>query len=180
MKEFLKLFILSTFLISFLTSCDDKDDQPKIDPIVGEWVLEKVTFSDAPSEFLRFNGVTQDNLISETKYTIKFKGDQTYLRSRQLSGTFLEDEGDWVLNGDDLRFFVSESDLLNTFVDFNVESMTIEDLVLSTPYPLYVYPDEIFNDPVALDTLTDEEVGFFRVKYAEQISLRATLELKKQ
>ena len=131
MKKLLQLFILSIWSVGFLSSCGS-DDGPTINPIVGEWELNEVTFSEAPSAFSRFNGGTDNNVYGETKYTITFNSDQTYLRELRINGGTFEDDGEWELDGDDLTLDQDDSDLNGLILDYTVEEdITIKDLVIS-------------------------------------------------
>lgn len=182
MKKLVQLFTLVTFSMIFFISC--KDDEPKIDPIIGEWELNEVSYSDASSEFSRFNGGTDDNVYGETKYTITFNSDQTYLRELKIQGGTFEDDGEWELDGDELILDQDDSDLTGLILEFDIEEdITVEELVISANAVFFAYPDAIVNDPLALDTLdtaTDEEIEAFNLEHIEQFSMTVTLELEKQ
>lgn len=181
MKKLLQLSILF-ISIGFLFSCGS-DDEPAIAPIVGEWELKEVVYSGAPAAFASFNGQTGNNLYAgETKYVITFNADQTYLRELRIDGGTFEDDGEWELDGDDLLLDQDDTDFNGHILDFELEEdVTAEDLVISGTVSTVTFPDAIFDDPVALDTIdTQEEANAFAEEWAEQISFKATLEFEKQ
>lgn len=183
MKSILKL-TLAIAITVFGISCSD--DEPKVDPIVGEWELKEITFLEPPSGYQRASSEESDESIwNEDSYTINFFADGTYERelnnAQSANGaTDLEDNGEWDLDGDDLDLDEDETDTQDLAFSFTVvDEISDREMNLEGDELWFAWPPSIVNDPLALDTLENDEIADFFFEYGEIVEFKANFEFRK-
>lgn len=154
MKNHLPLFALIALL--FLPSC--KDDEEKINPIVGTWELD---FVELPSEsgFVLLTFSNTASLYGEILHEITFFADGTYERDLRFSNGKLEDNGTWELDGEDLDLDIDEADDDDVVTSFKV-SGDLEDgeMFLETEISWPAVTSQFAQDLSAvIDTFTTDE-----------------------
>lgn len=181
MKKYLLLSALALPLL--MTSC--KEDEEKINPIVGLWVLDDIEASDLPSGYaFATNPSTSFTIWGENEYEIEFFSDGFY--ERELKGTFagdLEDDGEWELIGDELDLDQDNADTEDVVTKFTVEGeITERSMTLIGTDSWFAWPPEVLNDPnKPLDTLeTNEELNAFFAEYGAIVEVTVTMEFDRE
>ncbi len=175
-KNVLVFGLLAGFI--FLSACGD--DEPSVDLLIGEWVLEDITISDPPTGFgFGIIATTPDaTILAERSYKITFEDDFTYEREIEESEVFeqdLEDSGTWERNENEIDLDQDETDIDGLPTRFTIVDLDDDKLTVVTEDLWFAFPPEIINDPVAIDTLIQEEFRLFGNTYAELVT--ATFEM---
>ena len=100
--------------VATFSSCDP--DPAPVPAIVGTWSRVEYEITEVPSGFSYWEGVTQSSL-GETGYTFVFKADGKYSRS---FSPFVNDQGDWTLDGTKLTVSPDDPDDLDDIEDIGV------------------------------------------------------------
>ncbi len=157
MKKY-TLAILLGALILFV-SCDE--DEPKIDPIVGLWELDRVEISDVPSGFASLEG-SGSTAYGEDSYTIEFFSDFTYEREIDNIPDFgdIDDEGEWSIDGDELELD-PEDEVGGLTYSFTIdEEIDDRELIVSSLTTFQTYSDQFQADWEAnFDTISFDANG---------------------
>ncbi|MBU2913494.1 hypothetical protein [Reichenbachiella agariperforans] len=167
------LFILA--LLAVLISC--KEDEEKIDPIVGTWILDDAIYSDAPVGY-SYSNRTYQSMYGESEYSIRFYDDMTFERELEdlifQDGSGVEDEGTYELDEEYLMLEPEESVGLST--DFKlVDPVTERDLVLSTSATIGALSDAV------IDTITSQEsYNTVFAEHAQSITLNIMMNFDKE
>ncbi|MEP1096260.1 MAG: hypothetical protein ABJG78_14185 [Cyclobacteriaceae bacterium] len=173
-----KILYVSLSLSLFLTSCSS-DDDPSVSPIVGLWVLDRITVSDPPAGYQFAINTTPTSIYGETSYEIEFFADNTYERIVRTANRF-EDDGTWTLNGDELDLDQENANIEGLPVTFDVDGDIDErGMTLITKDGWLAWPPLIVNDPVALDTAdTQEKLQALFAEYGELVTSTFTLDFE--
>jgi hypothetical protein len=159
MKGILKL-ITACSLLLLIVSCSD--DEPKVNPIVGEWKIDTYILTNLPEAYKSNEGYEFSSLWGESSYILSFIDETNYTRVLATSSEEISEEGEWSLNDDELSLDPDGAGL-NLFNDFTVLTSKTGDLVLSTEVTFGLIPD-IYFDTVTqkyrdyLMTLTDDQL----------------------
>lgn len=178
MKKNLLYALLIT--AAFLISCGD--DEPDVNPIVGSWVLDDFVISDTPAGFVLATDANQSNLFGESEYLFTINADGTYFRELERTNGDIEDDGTWELDGNDLDLDVDNENIANALVtSFTVEGdITDRSMTLVTRDTWFAWPQAIWDDPLALDTLDQSEVGAFFNEYGTFVEYTFTMDFDRQ
>lgn len=172
------LFVLSICTLVLFASCDE--DEPKIDPIVGLWELDRYEISDAPSGFSNVEE-RRSTAYDEDSYTIEFFTDFNYNREIEGIPGFgdVDDEGEWSLNNGELELDSDDDEVGGVDYTFNLdEDITDRELILSASASIIGLSDQFIADFQATqDTITTEE-SFNQIinENIEEIFVTATYE----
>ncbi|HNP18837.1 MAG TPA: lipocalin family protein [Fulvivirga sp.] len=150
------LTIIAFISIGSLASCS-KDDEPAVNPLIGEWQVDEFELTDIPAEFSNVAG-SRSTLYGENRYRIEFNADFTYKRELRFSGGDLDEEGEWTQDGDNLELDPeTDSGLIN---EFEIVEIDAESLTLSSEETFILLPNNVQQDTVtsqaSLDALFDE------------------------
>lgn len=179
MKKILYISLASSL---FLMSCSS-DDEPAISPLVGSWVLDKITISEPPAGY-RFASSTTPTatILGESSYELEFFEDMTYERTiRETIFGRVDDDGEWQLTDDELDLIQDNTNVQDLPVTFDLDGDIGErSMTLITKDLWFAWPPSIINDPnTPLDTLanaTQEELNAFFNEHGELVT--ATFELE--
>ncbi len=173
-----KLLYVSLALTLFLTSCSS-DDGPTIDPIVGQWILDRITITDPPAGYQFAVSTTPTSVYGEDSYEIEFFEDNTYERIIRGTNRF-EDDGTWTLDGDELDLDQDNANIQGLPVTFTVDGEINErGMTLITQDLWFMWPPDIVDDPVALDTAdTQEELNALFAEHGELQMATFTLDFE--
>lgn len=173
MKNYLLVALLSGLVL--FVSCGE--DEPPIDPLVGEWELDEIEFSNPPSGHrLATNPVTESTIWGESSYIITFNADGTYERELDRSQGDVEDEGTWEKDGEDLDLDQDETNADDLVTSFTIDEIDDKKMTLIGRDAWFAWPPEIVNDPLALDTLENDEINDFFVEYGVIVDFTVTME----
>ncbi len=168
------------FLLVF-SSCDE--DEPKVEPIVGKWILDDVEISEAPTGFSNVEG-TSNSLYGEEEYSIEFFDDFEY--NRELLnvpsiGGDVDDEGVWELIGDEITL-EPDNEIGGLDYSFTVVEEIDDRLTITTQSSTPAFSDQFivaFNE--TSDTITSQE-SFDAILDAntQLIQVRTTFEFDRE
>ncbi|MEM9337845.1 MAG: hypothetical protein AAGA66_03900 [Bacteroidota bacterium] len=183
MKKILSLLAILPFVFF---SCGD-DDEPEINPIVGEWVLDKITISDPPEGHIFASTPTPTNtILLESSYELEFLANMTYERTINGTRSFgrIDEDGAWELDGQSLDLDVDNTTVQDLPTRFTVDGDITDQMTLITQDLWFAWPPEIVNDPNnPLDTVdfsnSDEANAFFG-EYGAIVNFTFTMEFEKQ
>ncbi|MEQ8470156.1 MAG: lipocalin family protein [Marinoscillum sp.] len=162
MKNYLLLLSLAVLI---LASC--KDDEPEIDPLVGEWELVEMEMVDLPNGFVNFEGVTDINVYGESLFTIEFNADMTFERTLRFSNGRVEDDGTWERDDDEIELDVEDDEgLPDTYVI--VEDVDDDELLLSAEVTYNLLPDAV-TDTATIDS--QEELVALYEAYGQSVKV---------
>ncbi|MFY0605659.1 MAG: hypothetical protein JXR10_03030 [Cyclobacteriaceae bacterium] len=154
----MKKSLIVTGLVAILALGSCKEDEPKINPLVGDWELVEVEFTDLPSAFASFEGYTDINLYGETSYELEINDDNTYERTLRLPSQRLQDEGEWEFDGEELELDPEED--LGLPTDFTLtEDIEDDELYLSAYINFRLLPDAV-TDTATVSTQEELEALF--------------------
>lgn len=181
MKRIFYLLLASSV---FMISCGD--DEPTINPIVGEWVLDQITISNPPDGYAFAVSTTPTNLYGESSYEIEFFADGTYERTINTPNRF-EDEGTWELSNDELELDQDETNVQGLPLDFEVDGTISEErgmTLITNDDQWFVWPPAILAEfepgVTALDTAdTQEKLNALFADYGELQTVTMELEFEK-
>ena len=148
MKNFLFALLLGS--AAFLVACSE--EEPVIDPIIGQWELDDVEWKDLPSNFASWEG-PQDDVYGEDDYVIEFREDGTYERELSFPGQDAEDEGEYTNDGDELE--LDPDDDIGLETDYDVININDSEMELET-----VIAYTLLSDPVQdayFDTASEDK-----------------------
>ena len=196
MKKILYLLLITVFAYS----CGN-DDEPAVNPLVGEWELKGITITDPPAgtSLQHFQTEPDNTLFLENSYTIEFSDDFTYKRTLAGATVFngseeividVEDDGDWERSGDDLELDQDNTNASGLVTDFTVSSLVGTDLELVTQDDWFAWGSSIVNADLVmvdgvpthpLDTIdsTEELVEVF-AEHGTVATMTFTMEFEKQ
>ncbi len=171
--------ILSTLLLGALVlfvACDD--DEPKVDPIVGEWELDRFEISNAPTGFMNVEGRSSD-WFGEDRYSIEFFSDGAYNREIDNIPGFgdIDDEGEWELIDNELELDSDDDEIGGVDYSFTLEEeITDREMILSALTTILALPDDfatvVMVDTVTIQAVLDSLVG----AYVNEIQVTGTYE----
>ncbi|MFT6868004.1 MAG: hypothetical protein ACJA08_002852 [Cyclobacteriaceae bacterium] len=172
MKGILKL-TLAFAITLFGISCSD--DEPKVNPIIGNWVIDSFVIENVPSAFSSNEGQEFASLWGESKYTLSFTADNQYTRVISFSSDDLSEEGEWELDDDELTLDPDGTGL-NIFEDFTVVKSEKTDLILKAEVVFGFIPDIYFDTvtQVYLDylaTLTEDQLDSINDELVQGVSV---------
>lgn len=183
----MKQSLLLVFGIALVGLISCKDEEPKIDPIVGEWELDGVEIV-APTNFSGYGG-TGSSLYGEDSYIFEFLSDLTFTRELDnipgSTGSFdIDQEGEYEKTTDELELDPDES-VGGLPDDFEIVELTADKMFLSYQEEnVEAFPDEIWeiwDETNANDTIdTEEEYNAVFAEYGSYIELEVILEFDKQ
>ncbi|MBV6644356.1 MAG: hypothetical protein KI790_02845 [Cyclobacteriaceae bacterium] len=178
-----KLLLLSFCFATLcaITSCSD-DDEPTVNPLVGEWILDKITVSDPPAGHQLATTPNPTSLYGESSYELEFFEDMTFERTLRSSADRIDEDGEWELDEADLDLDIDNSNAAFTIpTRFTVEGeITDRDLVLVTTDSWLAWPPSIVEDEFALDTAdTQEKLNELFNEYGVVVDFTFTLEFEK-
>ncbi|RED98885.1 hypothetical protein [Marinoscillum furvescens] len=185
MKKFLFLSALALPLL--MTSC--KEDEEKVDPLVGLWELDDATVVFSGFSYYGFEN--ENDLYGESSYTIEFNADFTYEREiddiPQLGD--INDEGEWESDGEEIDLDSDDDEIGGIAYSFDIVEITETKLVVEyTGDPVNLFPDakidEWFDDGTINSsgqfTVTDEEFDSLYNNFTVQAQGEYTLEFDKE
>lgn len=110
MKKSLVWVVLLGLAFSFSACKDDPDPVPAI---VGTWTRLNYKFTELPSGFTGWEGVTQTT-FGEANYVLIIKSDGTYSRAYTRAAPLnLNDKGKWTLDGTSFKLTPDDADDLD-------------------------------------------------------------------
>lgn len=177
----MKKNLLYTLLVTaaFLISCGD--DEPDVNPIVGNWVLDDVVISDPPAGFGIATSPNQSDVYGETEYLIVFNADGTYFREIDRSAGDFEDEGTWELDGDDLDLDQDDTNIQGLPTSFTVDGeISDRSMTLVTRDTWFAWPQELLDDDMAFDTLEGDEINILFENYGQFVEFTFTMDFDRQ
>ena len=167
------LLITSAFLIA----CGD--DEPAINPIVGEWVLDDFVVSDPPVGFRIATNPNQTSLYGESEYLFVINADGTYLREIERTAGDFEDDGTWELDGTDLDLDQDDTNIQGLSTAFMVDGdITDRSMTLVTTDTWFAWPDAITTE--ILDTVAQENLNDFFLEYGAFVDFTFTMDFDRQ
>ena len=171
-----------------LVSC--KDDEPKVDPIVGLWELDDVSITFSGSEFQYANVSKENALYGESSYTIEFNADFTYEREIDDIPGFGDhsDEGEYEIDGDDLDLDSDDPEVGGLAYSFKIIEKSATVLTLEFQDSERLFPrskiQEWINDGTIDSngnfTVTNEQFDSLNVNFAQDVAAKFTLDFDKK
>jgi hypothetical protein len=154
MKKFSLLFVV--LLTVTLISC--KDDEPKVNPLVGEWTLGGIEFFNLPNAYARYEGYTDESLYGESSYLLNIKADQTFERTLLIQSQKIQESGTWEETA--TKLVLSPDQPVGIPAVFTLEeSSTSDSLKLSAQVTFTLLADAI-ADTAVLESEADLEALF--------------------
>jgi len=182
----MKKSLLITSFIALLAFGACKDDEPAIDPIVGDWELDDVSLKFNTSGYSYFEFEGDNDLYGESSYTLEFSADMTYEREINDIPEFgnVNDEGVWEMDGDEIDLDSDDNEINGIPYSFTLLELDDEELLVEYESQEIVWSDTQIDAWRADGTLLAD--GTFNVSTQEEFdSLRnfrdvvdATLTLK--
>lgn len=188
MKNVFTFLLIGSFV--FLLSCKD-EEEPKVDPIVGEWELDDASFEVSGYSYYGFEG--ENDAFGESSYIITFNADFTYERELEdvpfTSGlSDVNDEGEWERDGEEIDLDSDDDELDFLGYSFDIVSVDGNVLVLEYDRTISAYSDAKIDEWIADGTInsqgyftvTQEEYDSIQTNFLEQAQGKYTLEFDKQ
>lgn len=177
MKRILLVFVSAACL--GLVSC--KDEEPKVDPIVGKWELDEAITDGSDAAYSFYYG-SANSVYGEDSYLFEFKADLTYERDIDNIPGFgdVNEDGEYEKTATDLDLDPSD-EIQGLASSFEIVELTATTLILKfIEEDVAVFPNTILADEVALDTISSQEsFDKFFAEYGAYIDLEITMELDK-
>jgi hypothetical protein len=114
MKKFIVWVVLLAGVVTTFSSCNE--DPPPVPAIVGTWSRVEYEFTELPTGFSYWEGVTQPS-FGETGYTFVFKADGKYNRS---VSPWVNDQGGWTQDGTKLTVSPDDPDDLDDIEEIGI------------------------------------------------------------
>lgn len=151
----MKNYLLAILAIGALTFVGCKEEEEKIDPLVGEWELVEMEITDTPSGFQNYQGVSDANVYGEVVYTLEFKADGSFERQLRFSSGRVNDDGTWERDGDEIDLDIdSDEGLPDNYVI--TEDVDNDEVQLSAEVIYKLLPDAV-TDTAVIDSSAELE-----------------------